>query len=191
VTSERYYATGLLLAGALLAGCADAGASSASSPGIPNGEIPTEITAGVAPLPAPVGDVVLTIRGDVTQPNDVDSVRTDLAGLEGLGVVSATVHEPFLGEDVDVAGVPVATLLAAAGVAPDAPTTWTALDDYQVRFVAGDLAAEGALLATRVDGRAIAIEDGGPIRILFPDDDGPIGRDSNQWIWSIAHIEVG
>jgi len=146
--------------------------------------------SSVEPLRIPTGAVVLTIEGHVGQPNVGDRVEVDLDGIERLGTVDFTVFEPFLNRDVEMSGVPVAALLTAAGVDPAADLVWTGLDDYQVTFSGGAAAREDAMLATRVDGEPISVADGGPTRIVFPDSDGPLGRDSNQWIWSIENVSV-
>jgi hypothetical protein len=159
-----------------LASCASAPVADAPTP--------------VAPLAIPTGAVVLTIDGQVGRPNVGDRVEVDLDGIERLGTVDVTVFEPFVNRDLEMSGVPIGVLLAAAGIDNAADLMWTALDDYQVTFNGGAAARENAILATRVDGAPISIADGGPIRIVFPDADGPLGRDSNQWIWSIQSISV-
>jgi len=134
--------------------------------------------------------VVLTIEGRVGQPNVGDHIEVDLEGIERLGIVEFTVFEPFLNRDLEMSGVPLAMLLAAAGVDAEAELVWTALDDYQVTFSGVAAASENAMLATRVDGEPISVADGGPTRIVFPKSDGPLGRDSDQWIWSIESVSV-
>lgn len=142
------------------------------------------------PLPQPSGEVVLTVRGS-DRPNVGDEVVVDLAGIESLGTTTVTLHEPFVNAELEMTGVPVDQFLAAAGVDPDVDLVWTALDDYQVHFNRRAVAAEDALLATRIDGAPIEIADGGPIRVVFTDPAGLLGRDTNQWIWSLHLIEVG
>jgi len=164
------------LAFIVLASCASARTADPPSP--------------VEPLRIPTGAVVLTIEGRVGQPNVGDHVEVDLDGIERLGTVDFTVFEPFVNRELEMSGVPIATLLTAAGIDTGADLVWTALDDYQVTFSGGAAARENAILATRVDGEPISIADGGPIRIVFPDSDGPLGRDSNQWIWSIERVSV-
>lgn len=166
------------VAGALLAACG----------GGPDA-LPMEAT-DLGPLPAPSGDVILTITG-ADQPNVGDDVQLDLGGIESLGLTTVTLHEPFLNVELEMTGVPVDDLLAAAGIDHDAPLTWTALDDYQVHFNRREVGAENALLATRIDGTPIEIADGGPIRVVFTDPEGMLGRDTNQWIWNLYQIEVG
>ena len=142
------------------------------------------------PLPVPEGEVVLTITG-AGQPNVGDEVSVDLDGIESLGTTTVRVFEPFVNQELEFTGVPASQLLAAAGIGPDEQLVWIALDDYSVRFSRGQLEAEQALLATRLNGAEIDIEDGGPIRIVFPEPDGDLARDTNQWIWSLHLIEAG
>lgn len=150
----------------------------------------TWATDAGAPVPAASGEPVLTITGDVGRPNTGADVALDLEGLEAIGTVQRGVFEPFLEVTLDVTGVPIERLFAAAGIDPDATVEMVALDDYVVTFRASELADERPLLATRVGGRPIAVSDGGPIRLVFPDADGPFGRDTNRWIWSIERMEV-
>lgn len=141
-------------------------------------------------MPTPADAVVLTVQG-ADQPNVGAEVQADISALESLGTSTITVHEPFLNKELEFTVVPLDDVLAAAGVAPDAELLWTALDDYQVHFTRCQLAAEGALLATRIEGAPIDIANGGPVRVVFVDPDGTLGRDTNQWIWSLYLIEVG
>ena len=64
-----------------------------------------------------------------------------------------------------------------------------ALDDYHVTLPLAQLAASGAVLATRSGGRAIAIDEGGPVRLVFPGGTR-LGRNSDNWIWSVDWIRV-
>lgn len=170
----------LALAAVVVAGC-----SGAQEQTLPDSE-PAEL----AYLPAPTGEVVLTILG-ADKPNVGDEFRLDLDGIESLGTETVTIHEPFLNTEIEMTGVLVDDLLAAAGVDPDAELAWTALDDYQVHFTGRQVGAENGILATRIDGVPIEIADGGPIRVIFTDLDGTLARDTNQWIWSLHLIEVG
>ncbi len=139
----------------------------------------------------PAGEVVLTVVGASADPNAGDRIELDLAMVEDIGTITTTLYEPFVSESIEFTGVPVDALLGALGVPDDAPLRWVALDDYEVNPTRAELAAEGALLATRQDGELLEIAAGGPLRIVFPDDSGPLGRDTNQWIWSVVLLEAG
>lgn len=142
-------------------------------------------------LPPPTGEVVLTVTGSVGYPNVGDELQVDVEAIESIGLEKVTVFEPFIEEDLEFSGVPLQAFLGTIGIDRDTPLTWTALDDYEVHYTYGELDGQGAFLATRQNGAPIEIADGGPIRVIFTKDDGLIGRDTNQWIWSLRTVDAG
>ncbi len=142
------------------------------------------------PFPAPTGEVVLTIVG-ADRPNVGDEVQLDIESIEALGATTVTLHEPFLDSDLEFTGVPVDMVLAAAGVGANEGLTWIALDEYQVFYTRSEAAHDHALVATRQNGKPIPVDEGGPIRVVFIEADGELGRDTNQWIWGVTHVDVG
>ena len=56
---------------------------------------PANITAGDA-KPAPTGDVVLTLFGDIGVTNSGDTLQLDMPTLEGFGLVKYAVNDPWL-----------------------------------------------------------------------------------------------
>jgi hypothetical protein len=118
-------------------------------------------------------------------------VALDRAALDSLNRVELTVSDPFQKQRIGYKGVWLADLLRAAGA--DLSTgnlRITALDDYVVNIPMSDVRAGGVFLAVQnLDGSAIPVSAGGPTRIVFRDGT-PAGDNSEQWIWSIATIEV-
>ena len=148
------------------------------------------IIASPAPVPTPAGKPVLTITGAVTNYNDDSAVVFDLPTLNAMATVAALIYEPFVKKDVKFTGVPMADLLARAGISAAATTVRLhALDDYKVEFKVADFADRGILLATKVDGAGIAVDAGGPIRLVFPAGSAA-GKNRDLWIWSIDSITV-
>lgn len=149
---------------------------------------PGTIRAG-DPVPVPDGPAVLRIRG-VEGGNAGTSTALDLATIEELPRVEVQLYEPFQNREMTFRGVPMADLLRISGVqGPDASIYIHALDDYHVEFGLRELEDAGAVLATRADGRPIALKDGGPIRVVFPRAEGP-GKNKDNWIWSVDWIRV-
>ena len=64
-----------------------------------------------------------------------------------------------------------------------------ALDDYVAEIPTDAETLRGVLLAYLQDGEEIAIADGGPIRLIFPDDN-PASENVNNWIWSVRSARV-
>jgi hypothetical protein len=137
----------------------------------------------VVPPPTPGTDVVLTV-GAADR-----SVDWDLPGLATLPTRDVTVQEPFLQRPATFTVVRFTDVLASSGVPATATVHLTALDDYTVDLDLGDPRTTAALLALAEDGHAIAVADGGPIRIVFPDG-SDLGRNEDTWIWSLRSTEV-
>lgn len=184
--------TRLSLAVLLLAVAATSCSSSPAAPvkaaAAPAGH--TEPAAG-DPVPAPTGTPVLRLFGKIATTNGSDGLSLDLAGIERLGLVSVELNEPFQKRRMGFRGVPLAAVLDLARA--DASATgihMVALDDYSGDFRLAQARVPGLILATRAgDGSPLAVEDGGPTRLVFADGT-PGGADTNSWVWSIATVEV-
>lgn len=145
------------------------------------------LTAGAVPVPA--GDPVLVIDG-AERPNVGGALAFDLAALARAHTVRLEVFEPFLGRRVVFEGVPLADLVELAGRPAGASVMHTvALNDYVVDIPLSVLDLPGVVLATKADGVAIGLEDGGPIRIVIADDH-PDASNQSYWNWSLASVEL-
>lgn len=141
------------------------------------------------PLPAPSGAAVLRITGVATGNVGAHTTKVDFASLDAIANERVTVREPFLKHDVTFTGVRMSELLRRAGVRGSARTLHMhALDDYQVDLPLAELTTNG-LLATRADGKPIAIAKGGPIRLIFIAD-STVAANTDNWIWSIDSMQV-
>lgn len=181
----------------ILFGCAAIVATllTACSSGTENDAVPQPpVNSGALdpadPIPAPTGDVILRIGGAVSNTNGGDRILMDLDTLEQLPLTTVTIHEPFIGRDVEFTGVPVMSLMEAAGADASASSiTMTALDDYVIDIPMDLVRNESVLLATQSDGAPIAIEDGGPVRIIFLGE-SDFELNTDNWIWSVARMKV-
>jgi hypothetical protein len=174
-----------VLAAAWLTACggsADEGAQAAARTVVDVS--PGEIRAGDA-VPAPDGRPTVRVRG-TKHGNARGATALDLATLDRLPRVRVTVQEPFRKRDMTFEGVRLVDLLQIAG----APTSEArrvylhALDDYHVSIPLTALAGSDAVLATEADGRAVPVEEGGPVRLVFPDGT-KLGTNTDNWIWSV------
>jgi hypothetical protein len=192
---------------ALAAVLAAAGCGGGSEPKAPTS--PASDAAMVLTLPSATGTPLLTFTGRLSGPGSTASagsggsaggggagggsavVALDRAALDSLNRIELTVSDPFQKQQIGYKGVWLADLLRAAGA--DVSTgnlRITALDDYVVNIPMSDVRAGGIFLAVQnLDGTAIPVSAGGPTRIVFRDGT-PAGDNSEQWIWSIATIEV-
>lgn len=152
-----------------------------------------DLTAGDA-VPAPTGDVVLTITGAITTHNAAEALELDLATLERIGMVEYAVDDrQALGRRVTFQGILLRDLLAVAGIQGSATTLgMTALNDYAVDVPVQDAIDLPVLLATRADQQRMPVAEYGPTRIVYPyrsHDLEPVLYDP-RWIWQLASIDV-
>jgi hypothetical protein len=145
-------------------------------------------------IPAPAGDIVLTVSGDISAKNNDDTLVFDMDTLEKLGLVKYAVNDPWLNSNISYTGVLMSKLLEVAGASDSATAIhFTAVDDYQVDISIADIQKWPILLATRSNDAPMALDAGGPTRVAFPYDqyddiDQLTYKDS--WIWSITEIDI-
>lgn len=159
------------------------------------GDAPSAAVATASPAqgldltsaPALSGKPVLTIRGAGIDDRFATGLALDIATLERLTVVDAVIEDPWEKRSVTYRGVLMSDLVKA--IAPDGATTMrlTALDDYEVTISMKAIRSGEALLATSADGKRLAVEDGGPTRIVFLPESAT-GRNKDLWIWSVKEM---
>lgn len=150
------------------------------------------ITPGDA-ISAPTGDVILTMMGDIDVTNSGATLQLDMPTLESFGLVKYTVKNPWSAATNTYTGILISDLPEAVGASAAATSLYfTALDDYEVEISLDDAEKWPILLATRVNGEYMDIENSGPTRVIFPYDTFP---DIDQlaykdlWIWNIKSVE--
>jgi hypothetical protein len=197
--STRYLLT-IGAAAALLGLAAGCGGSSGAAPATPAAPAAASPTPGRLVIPAslkpgqPVPAAqkpVLTLTGKISDPNQGRTLVLDQRTLARLGVVKVRLYEPWAKKDLEFRGVWLQDLLAVAGASPAATKLhMTALDDYKVDLTMAEVRAGGIMVAIAAgDGSALPIDKGGPTRIVFMDG-VKAGANADQWIWSLATIDV-
>lgn len=177
--SKLVLATGALTALTLLgAGCSSNDPAPAAA--APAAEPRADLTLAPA-----TGDPVLRFTGEI---GTGEPLEVDLAGLDALPQRTITTYEPFVKQDVTFSGVTFADLLDAAGATGDSVIVH-ALDDYERTLDVDVLRQPGVLLATREEGKEIPIPNGGPVRLVFPQD-SKAGADPDLWVWSVDLLTV-
>ncbi|MCA3450202.1 MAG: molybdopterin-dependent oxidoreductase [Rhodobacter sp.] len=150
------------------------------------------VVARAESLPAPQGDVILTVSGAITNTNDDGLARFDMALLDGLPRHSFATSTIWT-EGVDTyEGVLLTDLLKALG-ATGTNVLAKALNDYEITFPVADATAEGPLLAYRANGKPMSIREKGPIWMIFPYDDVEAFRTEQTYsrsIWQLDRIVV-
>lgn len=149
------------------------------------------LAAGDA-VPAPTGEVILTITGDISNTNQGDTLAFDMETLESLELVRYTVADPWQQMEVAYTGVLLADLLAVAGAGEGATAVNViALNDYAYEVPISETDEWPVLVATQSNGEYMTIENTGPTRIIFPYDTyDDISAARNMSVWNIGSMEV-
>jgi hypothetical protein len=116
------------------------------------------------------------------------SVELSLDALRALGATEVELFEPFIKTRQRFVGVPLSVLLDKAGIPATAQLLTIALNDYRYTAPVADLVASEALVAYQVDGRDIGYNEGGPVRLVFPDG-SPQATNLDAWNWSLKELQ--
>lgn len=145
---------------------------------------PTTNPYGVGTIDPPAAtEPVLTVTGGSTP------LLLTLDKLNALGSRTLTLDEPFVKRRETYHGVPLATVLDKAGIPDTATIDTVGLDDYHYISTAKPMIESQALIATDRNGAPIPYDQGGPIRIVFPDGT-PLSSVLDAWNWSLVSITV-
>lgn len=143
-------------------------------------------------LPAPQGEVILTVSGAIANTNDDGLARLDMALLEGLPKHSFATSTIWT-EGVDTyEGVLLTDLLAAVG-ATGTNVLAKALNDYEITFPVAEATSEGPLLAYLTNGKPMSVREKGPIWLIFPYDTVEAFRTEQTYarsIWQLDRIAI-
>jgi hypothetical protein len=151
--------------------------SSSGDPAPSDGESPY----GGFSVPSPAPDeIIFTVEG-------ANTVALSLDDLRALPAVSVTVREPFVQEHHTYTGVLLGDLFGLAAVSEDSRVDTIALNDYRYADSASELVAAGAILAYLEDGDAIAMDRGGPVRLVYAES-SPYFIKLEAWNWSLRFV---
>ena len=145
-------------------------------------------------IPAASGEIILTVTGNISAPNNGDVLELDMATLEKFGLVRYDVNDPWLGKNMMYTGILLSDFLKVVGAPETAENVViAALDGYEVSLTAQEIEQWPILLATRANDAYMTVSENGPTRIIFPFDDyADIDKVlyKDLWIWNIKSIEV-
>ena len=143
-------------------------------------------------LPAPTGDVILTMTGQVSRTNAGDAADLDRAMLEALPQQVIVTQTPWHEGEVTFEGPLLTDIMELVG-GSGAYAAVTALDDYSVEVPVSDFAEHGPILALKTNGEYMPEDDKGPLFIIY-DYDGKPGLNTEEYhsrsVWSVRTIEL-
>lgn len=143
-------------------------------------------------MPAPTGEVLLTVSGSISTTNGDGVLALDAVLFSSLPQHSFTTSTIWTKGTATYSGVLLRDLLTAAG-ATGGTVTLTALNDYQISMPAAEVLADGPLLANLSDGKPMSVRDKGPVWMVYPYDMAPEYRTEKAYarsIWQVTSIEI-
>lgn len=137
--------------------------------------------AKVSP-PAPTETILVIAKGGVTK-------KLSMNNLMAMKSTTLTIHEPFVKKVQSFQVISLKSIFALASISGKDKVQTIALNDYiYTNTAASFLSANGYLAITR-GGKAIGYDQGGPIRIIFPDK-SKWAKFLDPWNWSLKKISV-
>ena len=143
-------------------------------------------------LDRPAGKVVLTVTGPLSVRNDGDAATFDIALFERLPQHTFSTRTPWYPEARKFTGVLVGDLLKVLG-GQGTTVKAVALNDYRVDIPLDDLTRNGAMIASLLDDKPIAVRDKGPLLIIYPYDEKAELRTAVHYsraIWQLRSLEL-
>lgn len=143
-------------------------------------------------LPAPIGEVLLTISGNIDSPNGDGLARFDREMLMAIAPTEIHTRTPWHPDLGRYEGPLFREVLAAAGVRSDRVMV-RALNDYEAEVPLAELHDYDVILALSRNGSPVQIREFGPLFVLYPFDDHPeLLNESVRFrsVWHVVHIHA-
>lgn len=150
------------------------------------------VAAATEPLPAPTGEVLLTVNGAIEVTNVDGTAQFDRDMLEAIGMTKLDTKTPWEEGVVHFEGLLFSKLLAKLG-AKGKNLLLQAIDGYQVDVPMSDIQKFDVLLAMKRDGKWMGIREKGPIWLIYPLDTHPELNNeiySARSIWQLNRVTV-
>lgn len=145
-----------------------------------------------AALEAPVGKVVLTLSGKISEKNSAKNADFDLAMLEKMPQTSFTTQTPWDKHPVKFSGPLLRDVLAAVKAGGTVMHA-VAVNDYKTSIPVSDAQNFGVIIAHRMNDQAISVRTKGPLFIVYPFDSKPELQDAvyfNRSAWQLRSLEI-
>jgi hypothetical protein len=143
-------------------------------------------------LDKPTGEVILTVRGKISETNADGRAEFDMAMLDKLKSRSAAMQTPWTQGKAQFSGPLFREVLAAVG-AKGASLKIRALNDYVAYVPYADATELQTILATRLNDAPMSVRDKGPLFLIYPFDLDPALYNEKYFsrsVWQISEIEV-
>lgn len=143
-------------------------------------------------LDAPQGPVVLTVTGQVRNPNAGTAAHFDMPMLAAMAQQTISTRTPWYSQARRFTGPLLRDVLRTAGASGNT-LRLMALNDYRVDMPFDDTQRHDVLLARLLDDQPMTVRDKGPLFVIYPFDSRPELRSAvyySRSAWQLRTIEV-
>ncbi|MEN6523261.1 MAG: molybdopterin-dependent oxidoreductase [Anaerolineaceae bacterium] len=147
------------------------------------------LLAGVlASCAAKPGDALITVKGKIDKTNSGSNYVLDQAAFDSKSV-ELTYNDPWMGDGLKYKGILLKDLIEMVKPAADVTTVSLICTDGKAYDVAlADAQKYDIMLTHWVGGELLTEENGGPVKVAYPDDAKATYPDEN-WAWWIVSVE--
>jgi hypothetical protein len=159
---------------------------------------PTNVSAATSATPKPTSTNPYGAGAiDPAGPNEpvleiTSSTKTQkftMKALRALKPIRITIFEPFVLKRQEFSVIPLATLFKKMGIKSWEVVTTKALNNYVYENTASQFTSAKGYLAIKRNGLDIPYDQGGPIRLIYPDS-SKWAKSLDPWNWSLSSISV-
>jgi hypothetical protein len=144
-----------------------------------------------AALDKPEGDVILTVKGQISETNSSSGAAFDMQMLSALPQTRFETTTRWT-DKATFDGVLLKDLLVAVG-ANGKEIVATALNDFSTTIPVEDISEVPVLIAVRVNGRLMKVRDRGPLWIVYDVDKRPDLKNihtERKMVWQLKDLTI-
>lgn len=143
-------------------------------------------------LPAPTGEVLLTVTGEIQVKNQGDTAVFDAEMLKALGEVTFETSTPWTEGAQTFTGVSLHRLMEKLGVT-EGSLKATAVNDYAIDIPVSDAVEGGPIIAYLQNGEPMSVREKGPLWVVYPYDlkaEYQTEVTFSRSIWQLVRLDV-
>ena len=110
-----------------------------------------------------------------------------MKNLMAMNPTVISIFEPFVKKRQKFTVIPLAMLFEKLGIRSNSTVATKALNDYVYKNKASAFVAASGYLAIKRNGTDIPYDEGGPIRLVYPDTSS-WSKSLDPWNWSLSSI---
>lgn len=133
--------------------------------------------------PLPITATIFTVTNGKT------STSYSMKSLLALKSKNISIYEPFVKKRQTFTVIPLSYFLSTNFITSTMKIETIALNNYSYSNSAGEFTLSKAYLAIKRAGMDIPYNQGGPIRIIFPNNT-KLSKSLDAWNWSLSEIKV-